>query len=497
MKRSTLLTTVGVATMIAWTAMMACLVAWNWHVATGHAEDLAKKEARIHFNKDLAFRRWATLHGGVYVPIDERTPPNPGLAHIPERDIETPSGKKLTLMNPAYIMRQAMGEYAGLYGVKGKITSLQLINPINAADAWETAALQQFERQGSTEVSEFSEIDGKPYLRLIGALKVEQGCLKCHDFQGYKVGEVRGGVSVTVPMQPYLDDAQAGIRENLLPLGLIWMLGLATIAVLFVQVRGRLAEQQLAEAGQQRKNALIARANADLSRFAEVSAHHLMEPTRRLTSYAQRLRARLADSPVLRDDEEARISLDTLEHDADHLRSLVRDIQLYLAAGEPRGEIRAEDANAALIAVEHRLSPGIEAHGVKLDVGPLPPANLDRPRLMDLFAVLLENALVHGHPLDPAMTPKIRIYGERDGALSRYHVADNGPGIPAEYQERVFEIFERLGTGGDLGKDNLGTGIGLSIARRIIESRHGRIWLENLPQGGAMAVFELPDGDLT
>lgn len=495
MKRSTLLITVGVAAMLAWTAMVASLLAWNWHIASQHAEELAKKEARIHFNKDLAFRKWATRHGGVYVPSDERTPPNPGLAHIPERDIETPSGKKLTLMNPAYMLRQTMAEYAELYGVKGKITSLKLINPLNAPDAWETAALRQFE-QGVNEISEFSEIDGKPYLRLMGALKVEQGCLKCHDFQGYKVGDVRGGVSVTVAMQPYLDDVEAGIRENLLPLGLIWLLGLATTGVLFLQVRYRLIEQNLAEAEQRRKNAVIARANADLSRFAEVSAHHLMEPTRRLTSYAQRLRARLSGNPMLREDEEVRASLDTLEHDADRLRGLVRDIQLYLAAGQPRGEIRVEDANAALIAVEHRLSPEIEALGVKFDVQSLPPAILDRPRLMDLFALLLENALSHGRPLDPGVTPRIRIHGERDKSLSRYHVSDNGPGIPAEYLERVFEIFERLGTGSTKGSHTSGTGIGLSIARRIIESRHGKIWIENLPQGGAMVVFELPDGEM-
>lgn len=495
MKRAALLSGVSAAAMLLWTALMACLLAWNWHIAGRHAEELAKKEARIHFNKDLAFRRWATRHGGVYVPTDERTPPNPGLAHVPERDIETPSGRKLTLMNPAYMLRQTMSEYAELYGVKGKITSLKLINPLNAADAWETAALLRLE-QGQREISEFSEIDGKPYLRLMGALQVEQGCLKCHGFQGYKVGEVRGGVSVTVAMQPYLDDAAATVRENLPPLGMIWLLGLAAVALLFFQVRYRLAGQELAEAEQQRKNALISRANADLSRFAEVSAHHLMEPTRRLTSYAQRLRARLAGNEALRNDEEVRLSLDTLEHDADYLRGLVRDIQLYLAAGEPRGEIRLEDANAALIAVEHRLSPKIEALGVKLDVQPLPPANLDRPRLMDLFAVLLENALVHGRPADPETQPRIRIYGERDGPSSRYHVSDNGPGIPAEYRGRVFEIFERLNPGAADGQDRFGTGIGLSIARRIVESRHGKIWIENLPQGGAMAVFELPDGEI-
>jgi signal transduction histidine kinase len=113
---------------------------------------------------------------------------------------------------------------------------------------------------------------------------------------------------------------------------------------------------------------------------------------------------------------------------------------------------------------------------------------LDRPRLNDLFEMLLDNALTHGHPLDPAQQLHIRIGGERGEGYSRYRVADNGPGIRAEYRDRIFEIFERLTVGGEGG-----TGIGLSIARRIVESRHGRIWIEQGEQGGAVVVFELPD----
>lgn len=246
------------------------------------------------------------------------------------------------------------------------------------------------------------------------------------------------------------------------------------------------------------KTEALQRAQADLTRFAEVSAHHLMEPIRRQTSYAQRLRARLSGLPILGEDEEVRTSLDTLEHDANHLRGLVRDVQLYLAASEPRAELRLEDANAALNTVEHRLSPQIAALGAKLDIQPLPPAYLDRPRLTDLFALLLKNALAHGRPADPKVTQQIRIYGERDGALSRYHICDNGPGIPAEYTERVFQIFERLSAGSALADTDAdaGTGIGLSIARRIVESRYGKIRIENLPQGGTMVVFELPDGEI-
>jgi len=88
-------------------------------------QEMAKTEAHANFNKDQAFRFWGAKHGGVYVPVNERTPRNPYLGHIPERDITTKSGKALTLMNPAYMVRQMMKEYADLYGIRGHITSIK------------------------------------------------------------------------------------------------------------------------------------------------------------------------------------------------------------------------------------------------------------------------------------------------------------------------------------------------------------------------------------
>jgi hypothetical protein len=69
---------------------------------------LARKEALSHHNKDHATRLWATGHGGVYVPVTDRTPPNPYLSHLPDRDLVTPDGAILTLMNPAYMLREMM-----------------------------------------------------------------------------------------------------------------------------------------------------------------------------------------------------------------------------------------------------------------------------------------------------------------------------------------------------------------------------------------------------
>lgn len=68
------------------------------------AKNIAKHEAVVNVRKDLAYRTWVSSHGGVYVPITEKTPPNPYLFHIKDRDVNTTSGKQLTLMNPAYTL---------------------------------------------------------------------------------------------------------------------------------------------------------------------------------------------------------------------------------------------------------------------------------------------------------------------------------------------------------------------------------------------------------
>lgn len=463
---------------LVWTVVIGSLLLWDQHVARKHAEELAKKEARSNFNKDLAFRMWATRHGGVYVPIDERTPPNPGLAHIPERDITTPTGKKLTLMNPAYILRQVMDEYGELYGVKGKITSFKLINPNNAPDEWEAAALRSFER-GEKEVFEFADMNGQPHLRLMKPMMVVEGCLKCHGYQGYKVGDVRGGVGVAIPMQPYLTDLRESFIPRLVTLGGIWLLGLALIVALIRQVRSRFDDQARATAELEQQSRVIARANADLQRFAEVTAHHLQEPARRISNYAERLTQQLGNQL---DNAEARISLGFIGQEARRQKNLLRDIERYLAADQSRGKVELTDANHVVAGILARLKSRIGESAAEVSAGDLPPSLIDSPRMNDLFEVLLDNALNHARG-------KISIAGERHGSVVRYSVSDNGSGIETQYREQVFRVFERLASGG------AGTGIGLAIVRRIVESCGGRAWIEESPGGGCRVLFELPSED--
>ncbi|MEI6705409.1 MAG: DUF3365 domain-containing protein, partial [Deltaproteobacteria bacterium] len=127
--------------------------------------EIGRTMAQASFENDLIFRKWAAKHGGVYVPETAATPANPYLAHIPERDITTPSGKRLTLINPAYVTRQIFElarEQAN--APQGHITSLNPIRPANAPDPWEVKALNALEK-GAKEVVEPVSINGQPYLR--------------------------------------------------------------------------------------------------------------------------------------------------------------------------------------------------------------------------------------------------------------------------------------------------------------------------------------------
>jgi len=205
--------------------------------------ELAKNTARANYEKDLAFREWATSHGGIYVPVDEnRTPPSPYLKHMFEQNIKTPSGRELTLMNPAYMLRQMMNEYAGLYGTKAKITSLNPINPDNAPDAWESAALDRF-NNGIDEYSEIVKKEGVEVMRFIKPMRTTKGCRSCHTGQGYKVGEISGGISVSVPMNYFYTILEKSILTSYLFHLIIWIIGLLVIAYLFRQREKFLKEQ--------------------------------------------------------------------------------------------------------------------------------------------------------------------------------------------------------------------------------------------------------------
>jgi len=194
-----------------------------------YSEYVAMQKAQTSVNKDLAYRSWVASHGGVYVPVNKRTQPNPYLSHIKDRDFKA-INKEFTLMNPAFTLSQMMHDYSKLYGVKTHITSSKTLNPVNKPDSWETLALNKID-QTRKNYQELSYIGKKEYFRLMKPLVTKKSCLKCHAFQGYKVGDIRGGVSVSIPMEILYADAQKSSLYVFALFVIIWLVGAFSISI--------------------------------------------------------------------------------------------------------------------------------------------------------------------------------------------------------------------------------------------------------------------------
>lgn len=162
----------------------------------------ALESSRSFFMGIVSIRTWNAVHGGVYVILNDEIKPNPYLVD-PLRDLVTTGGLKLTKINPAFMTRLVSDILKNEKSVEFHITSLKPLNPHNAPDAWEEKALARF-KDGIPEVSQV--IEGKDSLfRFMAPLVTEKPCLACHAKQGYKLGDIRGGISVTLPFGVYID----------------------------------------------------------------------------------------------------------------------------------------------------------------------------------------------------------------------------------------------------------------------------------------------------
>ena len=233
---------------LSWTIIV-LIFAW-WGIQEEHQKtaELAIAQARAAFGKDQALRQWATRHGRIYVPVTETQAPDPRMAKVPERDISTPGGLPLTLINPVTIINQLDRDYGHLYGTSGKITSLSATSPRNRPDEWERSALERIQK-GSPQVLEFVQGSEGESLRLMQPLIARKGCLLCHHDTGFEIGKPAGGVAISLPMGKLRQSEREAIRNKSLALLVLWLFGLLGLGITawLLQHQARTRSQALAE----------------------------------------------------------------------------------------------------------------------------------------------------------------------------------------------------------------------------------------------------------
>jgi signal transduction histidine kinase len=512
--------------------LVAVLGATFWAINRKHEQLVMAQinmQAKTLFQQIVITRKWVAEHGGVYVEKLPWMQPNP---YLPKAAITDREGKRYLKENPAMVTKQ-LSRYAErehLYVFH--ITSLKLVNPENAPDAFERAALLSFEAGAAKEATTVERIGPARYYRYVAPLFVEAACLECHRRQGYQVGDVKGAISVSIPIDEFIESIRSERRYMvagtfLIGAIVVLTLFLVTRRVIIAPIRriqeqmrafpkpvGRVArrveggdeidslagsfaemartleeyhtglEEKVAAATRElsARNEALARSSQEKSEFLAKTSHELRTPLTAIKGAMDYLSVKLAQREADA-DQDLVVFFEMIKKSAERLIRLVNVLLDYERIGLGAAEMSFREASlrAAFEEVLAGFAPLAAERGVSIraalgEAGAL----VDEDRIKQVLTNLLSNAL----SASPDGAP-ILVTLEQRGEEVYAAVEDRGPGIAPGEREEIFRHYYTKNVTG-------GTGLGLAICRGIVEAHGGRIGVEGPPLGGSRFWFAIP-----
>ncbi|MCL2807356.1 MAG: ATP-binding protein [Coriobacteriia bacterium] len=489
-----------------WTLVIGVLLTLNISQAYDNAHQSAFIQAQASFEGDVAYRHWASELGGVYAPVSEGgLQPNPYLPNDGTRDIPGPNDTTLTKVNPAYMTRLVYEQQENNSGVVGHITSNDPIRHANVPDMWESKALTLIEESEELEnVSSVIDMDDQKYMRFMGALWVGEGCLKCHAAQGYQVGDLRGGISITLPMEPYLAATGEYVKTLAMTHIFIWLLGLAIIVLLthrlFLNLRKREATKtelvnlnnELEARVEERTSDLeAARLSAVASSqaksvFLSNMSHEIRTPMNAIIG--------MTTLGLRADDvEHKNKSFEHIGVASDHLLGVINDILDMSKIEANCLELSrlpfslAQALEKIALINDHKLKEKYIEFSLEIDPG-LPEAiSGDEQRFAQIVTNFLGNAIKFTPQFGQISLRALLAEDGKEDCLLRIEVEDNGIGITPEQSERIFQSFVQATP--DTTRKYGGTGLGLAISMRLAKMMGGEVGVES--EYGSGSIFYL------
>lgn len=236
-----------------------------------------------------------------------------------------------------------------------------------------------------------------------------------------------------------------------------------------------------AERNLEARTAELERSNAELAQFAHIASHDLQEPLRTIGSYLKLLH----DGYQNQFDDQARLFMRFAMDGATRMQQLIKDLMAYSKAGADPTLRTSVPLYGVLETVEEILSEEISNADAEVLAETLPTVMGDKARITQLVRHLMDNAVKYNN----GKRPMVRLSVKRGSGEWIVAIEDNGIGIAPEYQDQIFDMFKRL----HLRDEYPGAGIGLAIAKRIVEGFGGRIWVESILGVGSTFYFTMPD----
>lgn len=488
------------------------------------------QQARALFRQIVLTRKWISDHGGVFV---ERMPWKEPSPYLSDPEIIDTHGKKYVRQSPAMVTKE-LSKYArekGLYWFH--ITSLKLINPENAPDEFERAALKEFETKGTRESTKIEKVNSSYFYRYIAPLYIEETCLKCHSHQGYRPGDVRGAISVTVPMDSALVMINSGRRDLIITssvtIGILMIVlfimmkelvirpvnelkssiedfskgrksrtapvstgdELEDLSNSFVDMSRALSDYhkdledkvQKATSGLEEANMKLVELNEKKSDFIAKISHELRTPMTSIKGAMDYISVKLARDS--RDAGELTEFLDVIKNNADRLIRLVNDTLDLERIESGMFDLHYSEVDLLSlikdVAISFQSLAGDKNITFRITAPPGILVDADEDRIRQVLINLVSNALKYG-PDNSEI--QMSVTANKDSVT--VYIKDEGPGIPDDIQRKIFDKFYTIGK-------RHGTGLGLAICKGIIESHKGEInVLSNEGDGNNTFYFRLP-----
>lgn len=402
----------------------------------------------------LVARRWNAVHGGVY------------LKH------RSSGGIDYRKVSPEAMTREISELARGDRHFSFHIASLSPLNPANAPDDWERSTLEGFAR-GAKERADVAPNGAGLRYRLMKPIYVEESCLACHAKQGYRVGDVRGGISVSIPYGPVAD----ALRKNLIGMVVLAVLLLLLFILTLYFLIWRLMENL------SQLNKELAALNETKDRFLGMAAHDLRTPLAGVVGLADLLQA----EPLGPDQKQY---VNGILESSGRMLSLITDLLDTAKINQGHLDLELQDVDVAdlLAQAAQSSAPIARKKGVSLskeiaaDTGRV---RMDPKRILQVLDNLVGNAVKYSKE---GTTVTIGARREADRLL--LWVSDQGVGIADKDLSKLFLEFSKAGSRPTAGEPS--HGLGLAIVKRLVELHGGSVRVSSKPGKGSQFIVELP-----
>lgn len=472
----------------------------------------ATRQAKMLFHQIRLTRQWISDHNGLFLVKSPGVERNPFLE---QGEIQDSQGNWLVKRNPAMVTRE-LSAYASKEGMgQFNVTSLNPMNPDNVPDAFERRGLQKFV-DGAVEAVEIEQDSGSYRLRYMAPLKVDSQCLTCHDKQGYSLGDIRGGMNVSIPMDWAYAEIKANNRMLLnIALATIFIVSLSIYLLFSSLVAKRL--RLLAKAMDRYPAQSFADTSADSESNDEIGvlSKHFDKLCHRLEVSQQDLNA--SREQVFQSEKQAALGrlvagisheinnplggmqncIQTMQRSMDQPELQNRYLTL-LGQGLERikGTVqqllnigRKEPLETKLGDVDTMIQDCLELtcmgkKQIQLDL----QLNIGKPVITGIEALRQVMINLAGNAVQAIGVDEgtIKVISRLEDGSIYIEFSDTGSGIDPEHLDNIFEPFF---TTKEVGE---GTGLGLSVSDSLIKRLGGHISVKNNPDSGACFILMVP-----